>query len=218
MMNIKKFVALILAVLMTMTFTAIGFAEGDIYTLAPQGAPDRFWGFMSDQEIAEYEAQGYQRYIGVLFTPVDYDQIRIEDVQDLYNEGVRLEVHYSWIHDRLPGFDGEFSVSVGVWILTAEEAIEFIRTYQVPELDILENEPSGFVFESGWYLDGQRAFDPSGDESRAVLDLFTFVREEWAEFDRGFGEVIYLKTGVVEQYTFDEAVRQGGFDNEVVWN
>ena len=201
---------------------AVESEPGDIYTVNAAGYPDAHWCFMTDDEIAAFEAAGWERYTGTLWLknweyvgeePDAYP----EDVQSkLYSDGWRLTVRYSWRHNgETLGKHTEQSVNVGFWVLNAVQAEDFLRTYQVPELNVEENEDHTQWYRSVWYLDNQESYAPSGEESDTVLDLFKLVRIGHDLFDRGFGEIVVLRNGEQDIYTYAEAIAAGGFEDEL---
>ena len=229
-MKTRNLVFLFLVVLLVMGLgsavaRAEGDIEGDIYTLN-NNYPNRHWKLMTPEEVKAYTDAGWEPYTGVLWFHQEADgslkyvgdppAVSLDQVQDqLYNNGWRLVVLYNWIHDGPSlGKLSEQSESVGYWIQDAVQAAEFMATYETPELYLEAEEPTKGYYSS-WYLDGQSAMDPSGEESRLVLDLFSFVREEYDVYDRGYGEKVVLKNGNALEYSFDEAVASGGFNDEL---
>ena len=230
-MKTRNLVFLFLAVILVMGLgsavaRAEGDIEGDIYTLNDKDYPTRHWKLMTFEEVKAYIDAEWETYTGELWFHQEADgsltyvgdppAVSLDQVQDqLYNNGWRLVVLYNWRHDGPSlGKHSEQTVSVGYWILDAVQAAEFMATYETPELYLDEAEPAKGYYSS-WYLDSQSAMDPSGEESRLVLDLFSFVREEYDVYDRGYGEQVVLKNGNTLVYTFDEAVASGGFDDEL---
>ena len=229
-MKTRNLVSLVLVICMLMGLgsavaRAEGDIEGDIYTLNNEDYPTRHWKLMNHEEFQAFIEKGWKPNTGVLiFKKIDgvmtyVGEVNVDSldkVQDLYNEGYCVVVLYNWLHDgESLGKHTEQSVSVGYWVLDTVQAAEFFRTYQVPELFLEEEAVPTKGYYSSWYLDGQSAMDPSGEESRLVLDMFSFVREEYDVYDRGYGEQVVLKNGNTLVYTFDEAVAAGGFDDEL---
>ena len=221
-MTKTRFVSLFVVVAMLLSLGSAVAEGGDIYTLTNNNYPDRHWCYMTDEEVKSYEDAGWEAYTGVLWLK-DWEYVgepeatSVEAVQtELYANGWRLYVIYSWIHDGASlGKHTEQSVSAGYWQLDAVQAGEFLCTYEVPQLVVGTDEVPAKGYYSGWYLDGQSAADPNGEESELVLSLFALVREEYEVYDRGYGEQLVLKNGKRAIYSFDEAVAAGGFDDEL---
>ena len=216
-----KTLRILVSIMMVASLLLAGFAiaeeEGDIYYFQPAGWPDRHWAFMTSEQIAAYEAAGWVRYTGTLWYDsenhhIEFVDININDIPQLYNDGLWMAVLYSWVHDGPSlGKKTQQNVSVGYWHVTAEQATEYIKTYVQPELPQLPQYPNAFGYYSYWYLDGQEAAEPESLDQKG----YNFVRYEHNVYKLGYGQEIVLLNGEVLVYTLDEAVKLGGVDDEL---
>ncbi len=230
--SIKRFVSIILSLVMVICCTA-AFAEGDVYAIRDERYPDRHWAYMTDEEIASYEAIGWQRVTGVLwydtkdYSYTDFGEIS-EDPQELINEGYVFHVIYSWIcpGDKL-GKYLEQSVSAGYWQLNVDEIKAFYASgYEYPQLTVNPAKKTGTLYESNWVIDGKYASDPDDTMPQEELDKYEFVRvayddynPAYDDYNPGYGEELVLLNGDVQVFSLAEAVEIGGFDGEMPrWN
>ncbi len=221
----KRFISLILVVLMAFVSCA-AFAEGDAYSFSDDRYPTKHWAYMTQEEIASYEAIGWQRTVGVLwydtadYSYVDFAEIP-EDPQELINSGYVFHVIYSWVcpGERL-GKYMEQSVSAGYWQLSVHEIRAFYAGgYQYPQLVIDPAKKTGTLYESNWAKDGAFASDPDDSMTEEELNKYEFVRIAYDEYNLGYGEDIVLLNGDLQVFSLAEAVEIGGFDGEIPrWN
>jgi hypothetical protein len=194
--------------------------EGDIYNLNEAGYPDRHWALMEPEVVASYEEAGWIRMTGVLWFDkdnhvVEFVDVNVSEIPDLYNKGYYFAMLFNWVHDGPTiGKNMEQSVSVGYWKFNADEAINFHNTYVEPALPEL-GDPAEFGYYSYWFLDGQSAMEPTGEESDAVKALFQLVRFEYNLYSFGNGEQIALMNGNTVIYSLEEAIASGGLDGEL---
>lgn len=224
----KRFVlvtmALVLLMSMSGMFSAIAFADGeealgDIYYFNPEGWPTKHWVFMTNEEVASYEAAGWEQNVGVLWYDRNWDAVDINDIEidrigELYNDGYRLAVLYTWICPAsvLNKYQ-EQSVSVGTWILSAEQvAAYYTNGFVVPELPDLATATS-YHFMTQGYFNGQACGVP--DDSM-VLTNFRCARFVFELHDFMYGSKLYIRNGEYVLYTFEEI--QNGLENEIPWH
>lgn len=233
-LTVKKLItAWILVVCMLMSMGVVAFATGsenadtvpvgDVYELSPADWPARHWVFMTEEEIEGYEANGWERYVGVIWYDANKNVmtncfVKPKDVQKLYNEGCTFHVMYTWVcsAENCTLKSGEQSVSVGRWILSPEQATEYHKTYVKPELKILKMVPT-ISFESQFYYNGL-ACEVTGEEEQRILDGVKFVRYKFDSYDYGYGSKLYLRNGEYDEYTFAEALeaaQNNAFQNEL---
>ena len=231
--QMKRFVSFVL-MLVLCTMTSVVVAEallGDEYELNPEGWPDRFWGYMTPETVAEYEAMGWQKYRGMLWYDPnaeyakEVDQmadLTSEKIQDLYNQGYTCHVIYHWLCDgRLLGKHQEQSVYVGRRILSPQEAGEAYATGVSNALEdpVYENtgvEPS-VEYYSMWFYNGKEAAEPKDNELDD--DNYKFVRIEYDAYDFGYGARLYLRNGNFVEFSLKEILELGSVDYEIVhWN
>ncbi|MBO5142585.1 MAG: hypothetical protein J6C46_06245 [Clostridia bacterium] len=203
--------------------------EGDVYYQNLENWPYQHWVFMDDSEIASFEADGWVRRTGELWYDANHhhdpddpkiQDVSVEDVQELYNEGYTFHLNYTWVCPKeIQQTYGNQSVSVGYWILSPDEVCEYLSTYVKPEIKPNSNHSVSFVSE--WYYKGQLAiFD--GTETEEELNKFSMVRNIFETYNYGFGSKLYLRNGMFEEYSYSEAVEISqtiSFSDELpVWN
>ena len=216
---IKRFVTFLMAIMMVFACTAV-FAEGDEYSVTDDRYPTKYWGFMTQEEIAHYEAIGWTRNTGVLWYDTEdnsfVDMFEVGDTQELINKGYVFHVIYTWIcpGEKLGKYT-EQSVSCGYWQLSAEQAALYHSTYEVPQLKVSESEKTGVLYESNWAVDGKYASEPDESMSEEELLKYSFVRVAYNEYFRGYGEDVVLLNGDVQVFSIEEALEIGGFDSEM---
>ena len=220
---VKRLVSMFLVILVTLVFCGAAFAEGDAYDVRDERYPDKHWIYMTPEEIASYEAIGWQRICGVLwYDTTDYsytDFTEINDPQELINEGYVFHIIYTWVcpGEKL-GKYVEQSVSAGYWQLNADEIRAFLVNYEYPTLTVPASK-TGVLYESNWAKDGAFTSDPDDSMSDEELQQYSFVRIAYNDYNLGYGEDIVLLSGDVQVFTLDEAVAIGGFDSEMPrWN
>ena len=215
---IKRFFGILMAIVLVFSCAAC-FAE-DAYDLRDERYPDKYWGFMTPEEIAKYEAIGWTRNVGVLwYDTADnsfVDLFEVGDTQELVNKGYVFHIIYTWIcpGEKL-GKNMEQSVSCGYWQLSAEQAAAYHANYEIPELRVSDSEKTGVLYETNWVLDGQYASEPDDSMPAEELAKYTLARVAYNEYFRGYGEDIVLLNGDVLTYTIEEAIEAGGFDSEM---
>lgn len=227
----KKFAlwTLVVCILMSMGIvctTAV--AEGDVYYLDSAGWPSRHWEYMNDSLIAEYEAEGWERYTGVLWYDkdwhaADFQNVAVSDIKELYDEGYTFHVIYSWICPAdVLNKNGEQSVYVGRWILSSDQAIEYHKTYVKPEIPSELPNDVDAVFISQFYYNNM-ACELDGTESEEVLENVEFIRHQFDNYHFGKGSELFLNSGENESYDYEAVLEilenAGGFFNEMpAWN
>ena len=229
----KLITAWILVVCMLMSMSIVAVATGvengdavtvgDVYEMVPADWPTKHWVYMTEEEIEGYESRGWERYVGVIWYDADRNVmtsaiVSPKQVQKLYNEGCTFHVMYTWVcsADAFENKFGEQSVSVGRWILSPEQAIEYHTTYMKPELKIIKMVPN-ISYESQFYYNGL-ACEVTGEEEQKILDSVKFVRHKFDFYDYGYGSKLYLRNGEYEEYTYTEALEnatQHAFQNEL---
>jgi len=222
---IKRFVSIFLSLLMALSCT-VAFAEGDTYAIQDDRYPTKHWAYMTQEEIASFEAIGWQRTTGVLwydtadYSYADFSEIP-EDPQSLINDGYVFHVIYSWIcpGEKL-GKYMEQSVSAGYWQLNVDEIKAFYQNgYEYPQLTVNPAKKTGTLYESNWAIDGEFATEPDDTMPQEQLDKYEFVRVAYDDYNLGYGEDIVLLNGDVQVFSLAEAVEIGGFDAEMPrWN
>jgi len=220
----KRFMGIVMAVILVLSCVS-AFAEGDAYATRDERYPTKYWGYMTPEEIAHYEAIGWQRVTGVLWydTTDDnswVDMYEVDDIQGLINQGYVFHVIYTWVcpGEKLGKYT-EQSVSCGYWQMNVEEATQYHATYELPELDLSRVKKTGVLYESNWARNGEFASDPDDSMTEEELNEYTFVRVAYDQYTVGFGEEIVLLNGDVQEFTLAEAVEIGGFDAEIPrWN
>lgn len=199
--------------------------EGDEYELNPEGWPDKHWAYMTEDEIASYEAKGWKRESRTLWYNSDgkyaedidsMTEIFVDDISSYYNQGYSFHIIYHWTCDgRLLGKHQEQSVYVGRWILSPDEAKEChmngIQPLDFPYSKV--NQISSLPeYYSIWYYEGKEAKAPED-----VGDLgYTFERIAYDAYDFGYGSKMYLRNGTVISFTLEEIVELGAVDYEMV--
>lgn len=218
---------LTLALLMIMGMTVFacadgntGVTEGDAYDLNPANWPNRHWCYMTANEIAQYEAIGWQRYTGVLWyddegKAMDFAEVQTDAIQNLYNKGYSFHVIYHWLcpGEKL-GKHQEQSVYVGRWKLSPSQAIEYHNTYVVPELTMVGDSQNSYY--SQWYFKNQESKEPEDSDPVEILPYYSYVRHIFETYMLGYGSELYLRTGNYDCYSLDEAIAIGAFDSEIV--
>ena len=229
----KKFLLWVMVICMLMTMgmaNVTAFADGtngtDQYYLQPENWPNKHWALMDDEEVAAIEEAGWIREEGVLWAYFDgtswtytseVEDANASEVQDLYNKGYQFSVLYTWVCPaEFLGTASEQSVSVGQWVMSPEEATEYLKTYQIPEYPV--GSISYSTFDSEWYNGDGISADMTGNESEEELKKFTLVRYIYNTYDYGYGSKLFIRNGEAEVYTYEEACvvnESTGFFNEM---
>jgi len=222
----KKFLVFMVTLLMIFSSLTVAVADGkpgDEYYQQAEGWPNRHWVYMTDAEIAQYEAAGWERYVGVLWYhgdepdptegPEAVFEINLTQIDQMYTDGDHFDVIYHWIcpATKLNKYQ-EQSVYVGRWVLSQEQVLQYYENYQVPEIPALE-EPKDCRFTSQWYLDGKAA-DWKEDATEDELNEFVCVREVFDHYDFEYGSNLFLKNGDRAEYSYSQAV-DIKFENEI---
>jgi hypothetical protein len=203
----KKFVLWVLVACMLMSMSMVSVtavAEGDVYYFEENGWPGRHWEYMSEYLIADYEAEGWERYTGVLWYDKDWNAadfvfVDVDKIDELYNQGYSFHVIYSWICPvEISGKTGEQSVYVGRWILSREEAKAYYTTYIKPEIPA-ELGDAEIVYMSQFYYEG-KACEIDGTEGEAILEDVMFIRFLFDNYSFGNGSELFIRTGEFEDY------------------
>ena len=221
----RWFVLLAMVMLICMSMTNFTLAEsmGDEYELNPEGWPDRHWKYMTNEEIAQYEAKGWQRYTGELWYNADgkyapeidtLEEIKVSDIETYYNQGYTCHIIYHWLLDgRLIGKHQEQSVYVGRYIFSCEQAEEYLKNDRISP-NLVTNVQYLPEYYSLWCYAGKECGEPLDSE----LDdsNYTFERIAYNAYDYGGGSKLLLRSGDVVSFTLKEVLELGSVDYEMI--